>query len=173
MGMIAEEIGIIRYKGTFDMTGLLRMIKHYLETERRYTFYERMHKAKIPKLELKWHADRKTTGYYKYNIDLEFVFHNVKEVEVEVNGHKKKMTHARMWLKFDGGVDKDFTNTWHGEKSEIRAKLQHFFENVIMKKEFLAKHALPLIGEVTVLRDKIYAYLGMVAGEEEEDFGED
>ncbi len=172
MGFISSEIGIVRFKGTFDMTGLFRMIKHYLVTERRYTFYENMHKAKIPKLELKWHAERKTSGYYKYNIDLEFVFHNVKQVEVEINGVPKKMTQARMWLKFDGGIDKDFSGAWEADKSALRTKLKHFFENVVMKKEFLAKHALPLIEEVTELRDRIYAYLGMVAGEEEEDYGD-
>ncbi|MFW6230426.1 MAG: hypothetical protein ACOC32_00185 [Nanoarchaeota archaeon] len=157
MGLIADEVGIIKFKGTFDLQGMLRMMHAYI-VDRGYDFFETTHKAKVPELELKWKGEKKVTPYERYDIKLEFHFYDLKQIEVD----GRKMTEGRFTIVFDGDVKRDFQGVWDTKKSKVQAKLKTFYETVT-KKEWMVKHAGTLIGEVAELRDKTNSYLGMVA----------
>ncbi len=162
MGLAADDVGMIKFKGTFDLTGLLRMVYAFLKNKG-YDFYEDTHKAKPPELELKWLGERKVTPYYMYKVKISFHFYGLKEVDVEdANGNKKKMNEARFTVSFDGDVVKDYAKEW-GEKEKENMKLLKGFYEALTKREFMAKHAEPLIIELSELRDKINSYIGMTA----------
>lgn len=158
---ISDEIGMVRFKGVFDLNGLLRMMHAFL-LNKNFDFYERVHKAKIPELELEWHTEKKVTEYEKHYLDISFHFYDLRDVEVDANGQKRQMTDGRFSIIFSGGVERDYQNAWESNTSSVKAKLEKFY-NILTKKEWIIKHAAPLIKETTELRDKANAYLGMVA----------
>ena len=163
MGWLEEEVGIIEFKGTFDLKGMIMMMHSYLKHQN-YDFYEKLHKAKVPELELEWFCERKTTRYHKYILELEFHFYDLKEVEVkDENGNTKKMMDGRFFIKIDGDVVQDFTGSWGDTKNNsFKKKMKDLYE-LVTRRDFMMKHAAVLIGEATALRDKTNSFLGMVA----------
>ena len=161
MGFIASQVGIIRYKGVFDLNGMIRMMHSYIK-HRGYDFYEKTHKAKVPELELEWVCEKKVTGYEMYNIEVNFHFFDLKQIEIEDNGQKRMMTEGRFVISFDGGIDRGYATNWEENSDPFKAKLKNFYEK-ITKREWMVNHAITLVNEVTELRDKTNSYLGMVA----------
>ncbi|MFP4117315.1 MAG: hypothetical protein ACLFTR_00150 [Candidatus Woesearchaeota archaeon] len=161
---LGDEIGLVRFKGNFNLDGLLKMMYKFLKTKG-YNFYEPKHKAKIPELEIKWIGERKVTPYYKYVIEINIHFYDLTEVDAQdENGNAIKMSNGRFVMSIDGGIDAGYTTEWGEKKSHFRALLKKFYEALTMR-EFMAKHAQTLILEATELRTRINSYLGMVATE--------
>lgn len=161
MSFIANEVGVVKFKGIFDLSGMLRMMHSYIR-HKGYDFYETTHKAKVPELELTWECEKKVTGYEQYKIKIDFHFFDLKQVEIEDNGEKRKMTEGRFTITFDGGVERGFATDWGSKKDPFKAKLRDFF-NKMTEKEWMVKHASALVDEVVELRDKTNSFLGMVA----------
>lgn len=157
---VADDLGLFKFKGVFDLDGMLRMIQGWI-VHKQYDFYETLHKAKSPELELEWHGERKVAAYYKYHIYISFKFFDRKEVEIEMpDGSKKKMVDARFWIKFDGAIERDFEGTWDASKNRWHARLKKFFE-ASTKREFLSEHAAELVDEIRGLMAQTKSYLGM------------
>jgi hypothetical protein len=158
---ISDEIGIVKYSGTFDLNGMLRMMHGFL-LNKNFDFYETLHKAKVPELELEWLAEKKVTEYEKWYLELKFHFYDLRQVEVDVQGEKHKMTEGRFTILFSGGTERDYQDSWDVSSSSTKARLKKFYD-MITKKEWILKHASQLIKETTELRDKTTAFLGMIA----------
>ena len=157
---VADEIGIVKFKGLFDLNGMLRMMHSYLKHQG-YDFFERKHKAKIPELELGWECEKKVTGYEMYRIEIDFHFYDLRQVEIEENGVKRKMTDGRFIITFGGGIERGYNADWEDKKDPWKERLKNFYEQ-ITKREWMVKHARTLVLEVAGLRDKTNSYLGMV-----------
>ncbi len=164
INFLGDEIGVVRFKGDFDLQGLLKMIYSFLKTKN-YDFYENKHKAKIPELEIGWKAERKVTPYYLYRIEVGIHFYDLAENEVtDEFGNKKRLTNGRFVMEIKGGIERGYATEWEEEKNHIRALMKNFYE-ALTKREFMAKHAQTLIFEAAELRDMVNSFLGMVAAE--------
>ena len=163
-GILGEDVGVVRYKGYFDLQPMLRMIYSHLK-KKNYDFYEKVHKAKIPELELDWMGEKKVTPYYKYVLEINIHFYDLIEVEIDDgNGGKRKTNHARFAVTIDGEVKTGYSTDWDEKKSSKMETFKKFFET-LTKREFMAKHAQTLILEGVELRDKLNGYLGLTVSE--------
>ena len=159
---LGDEIGLVRYKGDFDLQGLLRMIYSFIKNKD-YDFYEPKHKAKIPELEIKWIGEKKVTAYYMYKLEVVIKFYDLRETEVQdEKGNTKKMNNARFVIRIDGGIETGYSTEWDENKSHHKSLLFKMYE-ALTDREFKVKHAYSLVMEATELRDRINSYLGMVA----------
>ena len=156
-----DDLGRVKFKGVFDLNGMFRMMRSYLKY-RGYDFYETLHKAKVPELEVEWYCEKKVTGYDKYKVEIKFHFFDLKQVEVEENGEKKLMTNGRFSIEFDGEVERGYSSEWNEKESLWNERLKLLYHR-ITRKEWMVNHAQTLIDEIVELRDKTNAYLGMVA----------
>jgi hypothetical protein len=159
-GAFESDLPLIHFRGVFDLDGMYKMIYKWYK-DYNYAFYETLHKAKPPELELELTGERKSSGYYKQFVDISFHFWGLKDVEVVVDGQKKIMQEARFTLSFSAHVKSDFDGAWETEKSALRAKLKYFYENYLIKKEILVDLYDPLVIEIRGLADQIKAHLGM------------
>ena len=157
---IKGDLAVIHYKGNFDLEGLYRIMKAWFDMNQ-YDFYENLHKAKKPELELEWRAEKKISGYIKHHVEISFHFWGLKEVEAIIDGKKKQMNHARFFIRFKGSVQTDYEGSWEVEKSSLRAKLKHFYETYIIRRELEANQYDELVIEIRELQDKTKEFLGM------------
>lgn len=154
------DLARIHYRGIFDLQGLYRMMREWFN-EKNFDFYETLHKAKIPELELEWKAERKMTGYIRHYCYISFHFWGLHDIEVVVDGVKKKMNEARVTITFDAEIKTDYEESWEVEKSGMRAKLKYFYENFMIKKELLVNQYDAFIIEIRDLQEKTKDFLGM------------
>jgi hypothetical protein len=157
---MGADLAIIHYKGVFDLQGLYRMMRKWF-SDKEFDFYETLHKAKAPELELLWKGERKVSGYIKHFVKLEFHFWGLHDIEVVIDGEKKKMNEARFTIKFEGEVETDYEGSWEEERSKLRKKLKHFYTNFVIKKELMLNHYDFLAEEIRELQNKTKAFLGM------------
>lgn len=125
---------IVRYKGTFDLEGLYRVIVQWLKS-RRYWFHETTYKHKAPtplgvEEQIRFYAERKVTDYYRYDIGLFLHIWHMKEVEVIKNGKKKKLVNAKMDITIQGHMILDYQGKF--EKSPFFLKLRDFYHKYIL-----------------------------------------
>ncbi len=149
---------ILKYKGMFDWDDLYNKMIAWFQ-QRDFDFYETLYKDKPPEKELSWMADRRVTGYFQYQINVEFHLWGFTTIDVVKNGKKRKMNKGRMTITFSGLVRTDWEGTW--ESSPWRKKLETFFNNYIYDKEINAVHLETLYYMVYNLHDKTKEYLGM------------
>ncbi|MFP4112709.1 MAG: hypothetical protein ACLFUO_06980 [Candidatus Woesearchaeota archaeon] len=157
---LTGDIALLHYKGVFDLQGLYKMMRAWF-ADKQYDFYETLHKAKPPELELEWVASRKVSGYIKHFVYIEFHFWGLHDIEAVVDGVKKPMNEGRFTLKFDGEVKTDYEGSWEEERSSLRAKMKYLYENYIIKKDLLLNDADLLVNEIRALKDKTKDFLGM------------
>ncbi len=158
---LKDDIGRIKFKGIFDLNGMFRMMRGYMK-HRGYDFYETLHKAKVPELEVEWFCEKKVTAYEKYKVEIKFHFFDLKQVEIEENGEKRIMTEGRFFVDFDGEVERGYASDWNEKESDWNEKLKQFYHR-ITRREWMVNHAQTLIDEIVELRDKTNSYIGMVA----------
>ncbi len=62
---------------------------------------------------------KKITDYAKIEIKITLVMENLKEVEVEKDGHKIKMNQGTIKMVFDGYLTTDYENKWEGKPTYV------------------------------------------------------
>ena len=127
---------IIKYRGLFDMDGLLKMTRNWIEYQG-YEFHEKGVKHKIPspsgaERELLWWGWKKVNSYIKYHLDIFFHFWDVNEVEVIRDGKKQKVISAGVQIEMWGSTEIDWQNRFSGSK--FLQALGDFYYNYITKK---------------------------------------
>lgn len=66
-------------------------------------------------LEIEWTASKKLTDYFKVTLKIKWRILGMSEVEVEMEGRKKKMNKiADLTLEVKGTLEKDYSNKWEG-----------------------------------------------------------
>ena len=97
----------IKFKGIYDLDGLYKFMANWLR-QRRYELYENLYKAKPPELEIRMTAERKKTGFVMELITLYFHGWGEYELDVVINGKKKKMAESlanEIILASDGNME--------------------------------------------------------------------
>jgi len=156
---------ILKYKGIFDISTLYRFIAEWLINEG-FEFQEKVYKHKPPEIELSWVARKKITGYVLYQINLEFHFYGIKDIEVIKDGIKRKMQDARVEITFSGKVETDYPDIYgerRWDKSAFTAKLKDIFEDYVIKKDIDFKHVDPLYYYILKFYEDVKKFLEMQA----------
>ncbi|MBS3083506.1 hypothetical protein J4423_01745 [Candidatus Pacearchaeota archaeon] len=77
------------------------------------TYTEKV-KGNAKDLEIVWKASKKITDYFKVEIEFKWRIFGMEDVEVEVDGKKKKMNKfVELGIEIKGTLVKDFANQWN------------------------------------------------------------
>lgn len=132
----ADDKLSLKYKGIFDLDGMLEMGRHWYE-ERGFEFHE--HKFKAHELQhgeayFYWTGFRNDTEFMRVWIELYFHFWDLEEVDVVQHGKKKTMKRGRMLIHFRPHIELDYKNRYG--HSKFMVTLRDFYFKVIFLKRF-------------------------------------
>ncbi len=110
----------LQYSGLFDFEGLLALLTDWSKNYG-YLWHESDYKHKVPspfggEQELYWTIKKNVTPYIRFEIKLYMHVFDNREVEVEINGKKKRLTSARLYIWFDPSMSIDWQNRFKGGK---------------------------------------------------------
>jgi hypothetical protein len=115
----------LRYNGLFDFDGLYAAVIDWAKNYG-YMWHEQDYKHKVPSAtgaeqEFKWFLTKNVTEYIRY--DILFTIHSwdMLEVQVDVDGQKKDLTNARLYIWMEGTLHYDWQKKfskggWFGRK---------------------------------------------------------
>lgn len=99
--------------------------EQYNVTEENYT--EKV-KGSAKEIEIAWKASKKITDYFKVDVDMKWRILGMEDVEVEVDGKKKKMNKfVELGIEIKGTLVKDYTNVWN------KSAITKFFKEIYNK----------------------------------------
>ena len=161
----------LRYSGLFDFDGMYAAITDWAKN---YSFiwHETDYKHKVPssagaEQELKWVMEQDVTEYVNYKIVIEVHIWDMLDVEVDVEGKKKSLANARLYLLITPTVTFDYAKLFAGSK--FVEKLGKWYYR-LLHKDLEGKHIdglwyrtfnlQALIKKYFDLQSKKYAYKG-------------
>jgi hypothetical protein len=152
----------IRYKGVYDLDGIYKVIRGWLDNHR-YDYMEKTHKDKQTNPwgnEVEWEMtpEIKIDGFIKYNIYIRTKFYDVKEFESVVHGHKRMLTDGRFWIEITGNVEFDYLGNF---KSDFAKKVLNFIVKRMFWKYYKIHHIEKLYRDMYDLHNEIKKYMKM------------
>jgi len=122
----------VSYTGLFDFDGMYAAITDWAKNYG-FVWYEVDYKHKVPspkgaEVELKWSLSKVVNEYVSYEIVITPHIWNLLETEVEVNGKKKQMTSAILYIWLEPKVTLDWQS-----KGETGGKLGKFLGKLYNK----------------------------------------
>lgn len=155
---------LIKHKGYFDFEGLYRSMIGWFD-KYKYDFHEDRYKDKTftklgPEIEPKWRAERKVTEYIRFDMKVTWHIWEGKEVEVEIDGVKKKRTTGRLSIELKGTVLLDYTGIFS------KKKFLGTLYKKLLDREIRSKYLSVLEDEVFKLQTQIKSYLNHLGKEQ-------
>lgn len=127
----------LRYSGLFDFDGLYAAVIDWAKNYG-YKWHEFTYKHKVPnpkgaEQELDWIIEKNVTSYLQYSILFTIHTWDQNEVEVDIDGKKKNLTNARLYIIMKGTITTDWQKKFKGGR--IAQKLGEWYEKYVFKKE--------------------------------------
>ncbi len=118
--MVEKDIVIkekVKYSGYGDLKTIYGYAHDWLKGEQ-FTVVEENYTEKVKSagkdIDILWRASKKITDYFKIDLDIKWKILLMEEVEVEVDGKKKKMNKfGEIAIETKGLLIKDYTNQWN------------------------------------------------------------
>ena len=111
--IVKEEL---KYKGLGDFKDVYEYAYNWLKdedfviTERKY---EEINKGDAKEIRFWWEVNKKVTDYFRISLDMKWQILNMREVEVEINGKRKKMNEfGELKIVIKGVLEKDYSSKW-------------------------------------------------------------
>lgn len=126
----------LRYNGLFDFDAFYAAVVDWAKNYG-YIWHELDYKHKVPspkgaEQEMKWEINTKVTEYISYKILFTVHIWELMDVEVEVDGRKKSLSNARLYIIIEGTVNYGIKKF---EKGGKLGRLLSVWYNKIMRKE--------------------------------------
>ena len=123
----------IKYEGIFSVSELVSTVKEFM-SKRGYSYKIGMNvetvkpHGKFIKIEATF--KRTINEYCTYEVGLEYIFENIKEVEVVREGTKLRMNKGKAMISINSYVMTDYEGYW--EKSPITYVMRHLMQKFIL-----------------------------------------
>ncbi len=119
----------LRYTGIFDWDGMYAAVVDWAKMYG-YKWHEKAYKHKVPspdgaEIELDWELETVATEYIKYKITFAIHAYDLSDIDIDVNGKKKRLTNARVSIIINGDLDYDWQLRFTG--SPFRQKLGELY----------------------------------------------
>ncbi len=108
----------LKYAGLIDFENAYKFAYEWLKNEglgvTEDTYSEKI-KSGGKELEIEWSTSKKLTDYFKASYKIKWRVLGLSDVEVEIDGRKKKMNKvADLSIEIKGTLEKDYSNQWEG-----------------------------------------------------------
>lgn len=108
----------LKYAGLIDVEQAYKFAYEWLKKEDLNVSedeYSEKVKSGGKEIEIKWTASKKLTDYFKVTLGLKWRILGMSDVEVEIEGRKKKMNKvADLSIEIKGTLERDYSNKWEG-----------------------------------------------------------
>jgi hypothetical protein len=157
----------LKYKGVFDYDKLTTFAIKWLQ-DRKFEINEKVHKHKMScphGFEMERHilGERKIDDYFMHKVEIRFYIWDAFQVDAVKNGEKIKLWNARLEVQLHFDVVCDYSDRW--AKTQFMEKLRNkFYDQYIIKREIIIKHADPLYYKLLSLHTKMKNFLEMETG---------
>jgi len=103
--------------GLFDFAGLYRYAHWWMKEKENYAVIEEKYTEKISSkgerdIDIEWICSKPYSDYFKVEQKVKFEVRGMADVEVEMDGVKKKMQKGRVWIEIKGYLTKDPESKW-------------------------------------------------------------
>ena len=157
------NIQMIKYRGIFDYPGLLRVIYNW-GTRQGFEVHEKKSKHKVPDARgaeqeqtiLGW---RKVDAYEKDWFVVDTRSEYLKDVDVIVDGKKKRLTQGKIRIRFSGYVELDYNNRF--ETSKFMEGVRDFYHKFIIRPHIQNVYEDRLYYRIYKLNKKVKEHLEM------------
>lgn len=126
--LIKEEVkyeGLGNFKDTYKFAHEWLISENFKVTEDKYG--EKI-KGNEKEIEVVWKCKKKLSDYFAAFIELKWTIRGMTDVEVEIDGQRKKMNKfAELKIAIKGVLEKDVSSKWTG------TAMQQFFKDVYHK----------------------------------------
>jgi len=107
----------VKYSGYGDFKGIYSYAHDWIKQEG-YNVVEEQYTEKVKgntkDLEIVWKASKQISDYFKIEVDLKWRILGLEDVEVEIDGKKKKMNKfIEIGIDIKGTLVKDYKNEWN------------------------------------------------------------
>jgi hypothetical protein len=123
----------IEHSGLFDFPALYSFA-HSWWSEGQYGVNEDKYSEKVNgdkrDITVEWKITKDISDYFKYEIKIKFEISNLVEVEVEVDGEKKKMNKGKILSEISGTLLKDKDGKW--ESSPFNRFLRDVYNKYVI-----------------------------------------
>jgi hypothetical protein len=106
----------VDHSGIFSFSGLYSFAHSWLKDKEDYGVIEDKYTEKVSgdkrDIRIEWTATKKLGDYFKIEIKLEFNAIEMTDVEVEIDGQKKKMNKGKVTVEVKGALIKDYSSKW-------------------------------------------------------------
>ena len=108
----------LRYNGLFDFDGLYAAVIDWAKNYG-YRWHEKAYKHKVPspkgaEHEIEWEITKEVTEYISYTISFAVHIWDLREVEVTIDGKKKNLSNARLYIVMNGKITPDWQKRFNG-----------------------------------------------------------
>jgi len=111
--LVKEKMG---HNGIFDFTALYAFMHSWLRDEEGFGVTEEKYSEKVSgnarDIDFKWVASKTANDYLKMEHQVEVEVRGLTDVEVEIDGVKKKMNKGKIGIEFKGYIIKDQGSKW-------------------------------------------------------------
>lgn len=111
---------IFKHKGIGNYKDFYNYMYNWLKNED-FFIIEKLYSEKIEgdakNIELKWEAKKEMTDYFKASIEIVTKFRGLKDIEIEVDGKRRKTNEfGEVEVTFKGVLEKDYSSKWEGSR---------------------------------------------------------
>ncbi|MEK6968726.1 MAG: hypothetical protein AABX51_08960 [Nanoarchaeota archaeon] len=154
----------LKYSGLIDSEALYKLIIRWFE-EREFEIWEQFYKHKPPEIEIRWEAQKKIDIFRMHRVNVHMHFHDVKEVNIEKEGVKKKLwnTRCRVWIWPE--IVTDYPDVFGDRKftTGFEKKLLYFLNRYLLRRDVELREIDVLYYELWGLHAQIKAFFDMEA----------
>ena len=151
----------IEHSGIFDFSAFYSYVHEWFKEEN-YGVVEEKYNEKISgntrDIKFEWLATKKISDYFKSETKLRFDITGLTDVEVEIDGTKKKTNKGRIWLEIKGNIIRDPESKW--DVSPFFRFLRDFYNKYIIPAR-VDKITDRIKDDVRDFKDDLKAYLDL------------
>ena len=153
---------MVKFVGISDFKGAYEYSYEWLKSEG-FNVIEEKYTEKVSgdskDIEVKWNADKKITDYFKIRLEIVWEIFGMTEVEVEIDGKRKRMNKfGEINIKIKGILERDWNSRWTSKPTH------KFFKDIYYKyivPERIEKKQLEVQEVVQNLNAEMKAYFDL------------
>jgi hypothetical protein len=149
------------YDGLFRYRDVNKLIFDWMSDKGYIPVEKRIHEAVTKSgkhIEQDLEPYKKFNDYAKSVIRIHVTAHNLKEVEVTVDGHKKKMHQGQLRVTFDSWLETDYESRW--ETTPVFYVLRSLFEKYVYV-PYLSGFIKGVRDDTMMLKDQLKGFLNL------------
>lgn len=154
----------LEHSGVFDFPGMYKFAHSWLGDEEGYGIVEDKYSEKLSgsakEIGIEWSASKKMGDYFKIELKVEFKVSDLVDVEVEIDGNKKKMQKGKVSVDIKGVLIKDPSSKW--EDKPFNKVLRGIFDKFIIPQRISSTEG-KVEGDVQSFKEELKSYLELSA----------